>query len=179
MGRGGKPTGCVLGLTISTFSLVRLLSFSSILWMLCSRSSFFLFIRLFFSTSGFSCTSVSRERFSCSGYRYRSGDWMDPRVGQATPAELQHCPFRSLTPGGQSSHLVFPGHSLADGRTTPCRQQPWPEPGHLLSTKGVQSYSLEGLTTISKQTDPKKVRCPSRLSFIQPLGTTLMPLLAL
>lgn len=40
------------------------LIFSSILWMLCSKSSFFLFILLFFSTRGFSWTSVSRERFS-------------------------------------------------------------------------------------------------------------------
>lgn len=102
-----------------------------------------------------------------------------PTGGQATPAELQHCPFRSMTPGGQSSHQVFPGHSSADHRATPCRQQPWPELGHLLSMKGVQSYSLEGLTTISKQTVPKKVGCSSRLSFIQPLGTTLMPLLAI
>lgn len=43
---------------------MRFLIFSSILWMLCSKSSFFLFIRLFFSTRGFSWTSVSRERFS-------------------------------------------------------------------------------------------------------------------
>lgn len=61
LGAGG-PHG--QRLTISTFSLVRFLIFSSILWMLCSKSSFFLFIRLFFSTRGFSWTSVSRERFS-------------------------------------------------------------------------------------------------------------------
>ena len=92
--RGRKPSGSVLSLTISTFSLVRLLSFSSILWMLCSRSSFFLFIRLFFSTSGFSCTSVSRERFSCGGYRHRSGDWMDPRV-----AKLRQQSFNTVPSG--------------------------------------------------------------------------------
>lgn len=87
------------GLTISTFSLVRLLSFSSILWMLCSRSSFFLFMRLFFSTSGFSCTSVSRERFSCSRYRHRSGDCTAPWV-----AKLHH--------GGQQRFNVVPLQKL-------------------------------------------------------------------
>lgn len=62
---GRRPGAQGPALTISTFSRVRFLIFSSILWMLCSRSSFFLFIRLFFSTRGFSWTSVSRERFSC------------------------------------------------------------------------------------------------------------------
>lgn len=95
------------GLTISTFSLVRLLSFSSILWMLCSSSSFFLFMRLFFSTSGFSCTSVSRERFSCSRHRHGSGGCTAPRVAKPHRGGQQRFStwalFRSMAPRGQSS----------------------------------------------------------------------------
>lgn len=56
-------------LTNSTFSLDRFLIFSSILWIHCNISSFFLLILLFFSTKGFSWLSVSRERFSCKWQR--------------------------------------------------------------------------------------------------------------
>lgn len=52
-------------LTSSTFSLDKFFIFSSILWIHCNISSFFLLILLFFSTKGFSWLSVSRERFSC------------------------------------------------------------------------------------------------------------------
>lgn len=82
-------------LTISAFSLVRVLIFSSILWMLCRRSSFFLFIRLFFSTRGFSCISVSRERFSCSMTDTEGRAALRPNEWLATPrrpAEIQPAP---------------------------------------------------------------------------------------
>lgn len=83
----GGPRGAP---TISTFSLVRFLIFSSIRWMLCSKSSFFLFMRLFFSTRGFSWTSVSRERFSC-GWRETEGRAAVPsrRQGRSHPGLLR------------------------------------------------------------------------------------------
>lgn len=56
-------------LTSSTFSLDKFFIFSSILWIHCNISSFFLLILLFFSTKGFSWLSVSRERFSCKWQR--------------------------------------------------------------------------------------------------------------
>jgi hypothetical protein len=75
-------------LTISAFSLVMFLIFSSILWMLCSKSSFFLFILLFFSTRGFSCTSVSLERFSCGGGQTQ-GRQLEGLMGCGAPAMPQ------------------------------------------------------------------------------------------
>lgn len=87
-GPGGPPT-------ISTFSLVRFLIFSSILWMLCSKSSFFLFMRLFFSTRGFSWTSVSRERFSY-GWRETQGQV-------------------ALGPNGQLSHHIMGAGEIRPG----------------------------------------------------------------
>ena len=90
-------------LTISTFSRVRVLIFSSILWMLCSRSSFFLFILLFFSTRGFSCTSVSRERFSCVRRRQRPRSWKTQCMADITPP--QRTPE---TPSGPSPEPELP-----------------------------------------------------------------------